>query len=80
MDIHENVWNKEKIESEKITNLANTLKGKMIVGVEFTENSVTLVLNNDTKFIAAARCGVGADSNWYNWTEVTLNGEKLIDK
>jgi len=56
------------------------LLGKTVKEVEHTDETLMLKFDDGTTLVVNARSGGGADSNWYNWTEVTLDGQKIIDK
>lgn len=42
--------------------------------------SLQIVFKDGTQFSAGVRSGEGLDSNWYNTTLVTVDGEKIIDR
>lgn len=61
---------------------ADSLRGRVIVSVEVVEKGFKRALRlnlGDGEFIEIEETGgVGADSDWYNWLQVTLNGRTII--
>lgn len=55
------------------------LVGKIVTTIQRDEDVLNLTFNDGSTLIIQARSGPGADSQWYNWTEVTLNGETIIN-
>mgnify|MGYP001573966462 CR=1 FL=1 len=54
-----------------------------VLNVDKTDTKLTLTLkdlNRGTlhRFVASEESGAGADSNWYNWTEVRFGGDTLL--
>lgn len=59
--------------------ILNSLVGKKVTEVKKEGASITLIFEDGSNFVVNARSGPGLDSNWYNWTEVLLNGQKILD-
>lgn len=53
--------------------LSIQLKDKKVVRTELTKDSLTISFDNGHRLVVALRSEPGADSNWYNWTEVILH-------
>lgn len=60
--------------------LVRSLVGKKISKASFEKNSLRLKFEDGSTLVASARSGIGADSNWYNWTEILINGQRIIDE
>lgn len=59
--------------------ILDTLAGKKVTEVKKNDTSITLTFEDGSVFVVNARSGPGADSNWHNWTEVLLNGLRVLD-
>jgi len=63
-----------------VETLLELLRGKVIMNAELKNECLTVTFTDNSTLKAAARCGSGAGGNWYTWTEVAVNGQKIIDK
>ena len=68
------------IEVKNANDLVGTLKNKTVVDAKLEDNTLTLKFNDGSILKASACSGSGLDSNWYDWTLITLNGETILDK
>ena len=69
----------EEVPMEK-QDLVKSLVGKKILKASFEKDSLHLEFDDGSTLVASARSGIGADSNWYNWTEVLINSQRIIDE
>lgn len=69
-----------KLSNYQKESLAGHLEGKTIVAAEITDSSLKLTLHDKTVIEASAKSGFGLDGNWYNSTEIEVNGIKIVDK
>ena len=65
--------------------IAHDLVGRkfQVLNAFKTDEKVILVLKDldrgtTHRFVASEEAGPGADSNWYNWTEVRFDGDTLL--
>jgi len=64
---------------------AHDLVGRKFEVLDANKTSEKLILilkdlNRGTshRFVASEESGPGADSNWYNWTEVRFDGDTIL--
>lgn len=71
-------------ELAKLIALKERLEGQVIREVKINKNEskheIEIVCENGSTFVVAVRSGRGADGGWHTWTEVTINGYKIIDE
>ncbi len=64
--------------------IAHDLRGKTFTVVEVfkTKYKLQLLLRDEAgrehRLITEEKAGLGADSGWYSWTEVTFDGDTLL--
>ena len=56
------------------------LEGKKVLKVKLEDDCLTVTFTGNTILTSEARSGPGADGGWHTWTEVTINGQVIIDK
>lgn len=57
-----------------------TLENKTVSNALLRGGKVTLIFEDGTRFVVTTRAGVGPDSNWHKWTQVSLNGEDILNE
>jgi hypothetical protein len=59
---------------------ARTLEGKTCTRVVVGGDSLRIEFNDGSTVFTAASSGVGADSEWYTWTVIRVNGFDLVNE
>lgn len=54
------------------------LHGKKLIGVSGTAKALIFTFDDGSHLIIMAKSGPGADSEWYNWTEVRLEKDGKV--
>ncbi len=70
----------QQLEKEIAQKIAPELVGTTIIRIAVDDTSLRLELNDGSTIEAKACSGPGADSNWYTWTIISINGHRLVDE
>ncbi|MDO8560780.1 MAG: hypothetical protein Q7R91_01025 [bacterium] len=67
------------ITKEEKAKLIKTLIGGKIAAVRTGKHKITITCKDGSIFKVLGKSGQGADSEWYNWTEISINNTTIME-